>query len=74
MKILFGIGLVVLVLGVLSLFVPLPHSENHGIKVGDASVGVQTTHQERVSPVISTVLIIGGIGMMIGGRVGANHA
>jgi hypothetical protein len=54
-------GLLLLVLGIASLVVPIPHSENQGIKIGDANIGVQTTHSERVSPVISVVLIAGGI-------------
>jgi len=68
MKMLFGIGLVVLILGIASFFVPLPQRENHSIKVGDASIGVQTQHSEKVSPVISAALILGGVGMMIAGR------
>src|SRR5882757_7847532 len=53
MKMLFGVGLVVLVLGIVSFFVPVPQRENHGIKVGDASIGVQTQHSEKISPIIS---------------------
>lgn len=68
MKALFMVGIIVLILGVASLVVPIPHSENHGIKVGDASIGVQTTDSERVSPIISGVLIIGGLGMLLAGR------
>jgi hypothetical protein len=68
MKMLFGVGLVVLVLGIASFFIPFPHRENHGIKVGDASIGVQTQHDEKLSPAISAVLILGGVGMMIAGK------
>jgi hypothetical protein len=68
MKALFAIGLVVLVLGILSFFVPFPHTENHGIKAGDISIGVQTHDSERVSPAISVVLLVIGAGMMIAGR------
>jgi hypothetical protein len=67
MKMLFGVGLVVLILGIVSFFVPLPHSENHGIKVGDSSIGIQTQHSEKVSPAISGVLLVGGVLMMIAG-------
>ena len=35
MKILFVIGLVVLVLGILSFFVPVPRTEHHGIDAGE---------------------------------------
>ena len=68
MKMLFGVGLVVLILGIASFFVPFPQKENHGIKVGDTSIGVQTQHSEKISPIISAVLILGGAGMMIAGR------
>ncbi len=68
MKALFGVGLIVLVLGILSLFVAIPQTENHGIKAGDTSIGVQTTHSKKVAPVVSAVLILGGAGIMIAGR------
>jgi len=68
MKALFGVGLVVLILGLVSFFVPYPQRENHGIKVGDASIGVQTQHSEKVPVAVSAVLLIAGAGMMIAGR------
>jgi hypothetical protein len=67
MKSLLWIGVVVLVLGIASLVVPIPHSERQGIKAGDVDIGVQTHHSERLSPIISAILIAGGIGMMIAG-------
>jgi hypothetical protein len=67
MKVLFWVGLVVLVLGIMSLVVPLPHSESHGIKAGDVTIGVTTHSRQKVSPVVSGVLIAGGVLMMIGG-------
>jgi len=67
MKVLFWVGSVVLVLGIMSLVVPLPHSESHGIKAGDVSIGVTTHSRQKVSPVVSGVLIAGGVLMMIGG-------
>jgi hypothetical protein len=68
MKILFGIGLVVLILGFVSLLVPIPRSERHGIQAGDVSIGVTTQSDEKVSPILSAVLILGGAGMMIAGK------
>jgi hypothetical protein len=68
MRALFGVGLVVLVLGVLSFFVPVPHSEHHGVSAGDVQLGVTTHHEDRVAPVISVVLVLAGAGMMIAGR------
>jgi hypothetical protein len=68
MKALFTVGLIVLILGVVSFFVPVPHSENHGIKAGDVHIGVQTQHSEKVPPVVSIVLLVAGAGLMIAGR------
>jgi len=67
MKIFLIAGLLLVVLGIASLVVPVPHSETQGIKIGDASIGVQTSHSERVSPIISVVLIAGGIALTIAG-------
>ena len=67
MKILLYAGLLLIVLGVASFVVPIPQTETQGIKIGDAKLGVQTTHSERVSPIISVVLIAGGIALSIAG-------
>ena len=67
MKTLLYVGLILVVLGIASLVVPIPHTQTQGIKVGDANFGVQTTHSERVAPVISIVLIAGGIALSIAG-------
>ena len=67
MKALLWIGVVLVVLGVLSLFVPIPHQENHGIKAGDVSIGVQTRTDEKVSPMISAALIVAGAVMAVAG-------
>ncbi len=71
MKALFWIGMVVLVLGVLSLVVPIPHSERSGIKAGGMSMGIETNYEEKVSPIVSAVMILGGTGLMIAGRLKA---
>jgi len=70
MKIVSVAGIVLAVLGIASLFVPIPHTESHGMKVGDMSVGIQTTDRERVSPIVSAVLIAGGILMVAAGARG----
>ena len=67
MKIFLFAGLLLVVLGIASLVVPIPRSETQGIKIGDANIGVQTSHSERVSPIISAVLIAGGIALTIAG-------
>jgi hypothetical protein len=68
MKALFGVGLAVIILGILSFFVAIPHSENHGIKAGDVNIGIQTHDSERVAPAISVVLVVVGAGLMLAGR------
>ena len=71
MKMLLYAGLLMIVLGIASLIVPIPRTETQGIKAGDVNIGVQTTHNERVSPIVSAVLIAGGIALSIaGGRAG----
>ena len=67
MKPLMLVGVVVLVLGVLSFFVPFPHSEHHGVSVGDAHVGITTHDDQKVPPVMSIVLVVVGAGLMIAG-------
>lgn len=68
MKALFGVGLAVIILGILSFFVAIPHSENHGIKAGDVNIGIQTHESARVAPAISVVLVVVGAGLMLAGR------
>ena len=68
MKPLFAIGLVILILGIASLFVPIPKKERAGLEVGGVSLGVETTHKETVSPIVSGVLILAGAAMMIVGK------
>lgn len=70
MKALFWVGLVAIVLGVASLFVTIPHDEQQGIKAGDVSLGMTVRHNEKVSPIVSAVLILGGAGLMIAGKGG----
>jgi hypothetical protein len=60
MKPLFAVGLVILILGIASLFVPIPKKERAGLEVGGVSLGVETTHKETVSPIVSGVLILAG--------------
>ncbi len=68
MKVLFWIGMVVLILGIVSLVVPIPRNEREGIKAGGISIGVETRHEEKVPPLVSAVMILGGAGMMITGK------
>jgi len=67
LKALMLVGTVVLALGVLSFFVPFPHSEHHGVRLGDAHVGITTHDDQRIPPVMSIVLVVVGAGLMIAG-------
>ena len=69
MKIQFWIGLGVLLLGVASLVIPIPRTEKDSVQAVGITLGIETQHQETVSPVISSLMILGGAGMMIAGRV-----
>jgi hypothetical protein len=68
MKALLLVGVFLMVLGILSFFVPVPHSERHGVDLGDAHIGVTTQHDEKVAPAVSIVLVVVGAGLMIAGR------
>ena len=68
MKALMLVGVVVLVLGILSFFVPVPYSEHHGVNIGDAHLGITTHDEDRVPPAVSIVLVVVGAGLMIAGR------
>ena len=67
MRILLVIGLILLALGIASLFVPVPVREKHGFTAGPVSVGVETTEHQKVHPAISAVLIAGGVVLLIAG-------
>ena len=68
MKQLFWIGLVVIVLGLISLVLPVPHSEREGFSAGGMSMGIHNQNSETASPIISAVMILGGAGMVITGK------
>jgi hypothetical protein len=50
------------------MFVAIPQRERHGIKVGDASVGVETRTSRKVTPLVSAALIISGAALVVVGR------
>ena len=70
MKLLFWIGVLSVALGLISLVVPIPHTESEGFSVGGMSLGVKTQRSQTVSPVISAAMILGGVGMMVAGKRG----
>lgn len=60
-----ALGLVLLLLGILSFVVPVPHSESHGVKFGDAKISVRTEHSDRLPPAAGIVLLAGGVVALI---------
>jgi hypothetical protein len=68
MRTLFWLGLVVLMLGGLSLFVPIPRNERKGVSAGGIAIGIETQRSETVLPLVSGVIILAGAGMMIAGK------
>ena len=68
MKVLFWVGLIVLILGIVSFVAPIPTREREGVRIGGVSIGVETKSEERVSPILSAVMVLSGAGMMIAGK------
>jgi hypothetical protein len=68
MRTLLIVGSIVLLLGIASLFVPIPRRERHGIEAGPISLGVETTTRNVVHPGISAVLIGAGVVLLFAGR------
>ncbi len=69
MKILFWAGVLILALGVASLFVSIPQKETHKVSAGGITVGVQTEDSEKVPVAVSAVLIVAGAAVMIAGAM-----
>ena len=67
MKSLQGVGLSLIVLGLLCFVVPIPHHEDHGIKIGDAKISVQTESDQKLPPAVGVVLVAGGVIALIVG-------
>jgi hypothetical protein len=71
MKTVSLIGVLLLVLGVLAFVVPIPRHENHGVKIGDTKIGVQTESTEKLPPAVGIVLLSGGVlALVLGSRKG----
>jgi uncharacterized membrane protein HdeD (DUF308 family) len=61
MKNLAIVGVLLLVLGLLAFVVPIPHREDHGVKIGDTKIGVQTESSEKLPPAVGAILLAGGV-------------
>jgi len=63
------VGILLVVLGLLSFVVPVPHRESHSLNIGDAKIGVQTEHSEKLPPAVGIVLVAGGVlALVLGSR------
>jgi hypothetical protein len=67
MKPLLWIGLIIFVLGIASFFVPFPQRESQTMHAGGMSVGVETTHSQRLPAAASVVMMVGGLSMAAAG-------
>ena len=65
MKETFWIGLAVLALGLASLWVSFPSTERQGVSVSGLSLAVETSHNAKLAPLLSAVVILAGAGMLI---------
>jgi hypothetical protein len=61
MKAVLIIGALLIIFGVASFFLGIPRTDTNGIKIGGASIGVQTRHTDRIPPAGSIALIVGGV-------------
>jgi hypothetical protein len=69
MRALLVIGILLIVLGILSLFVGIPRRHSSGLEIGGAKIGVQTQTSERIPLPASIAIIIGGVVLAaVGGR------
>jgi len=67
MKGLVILGVLLVVLGLLAFVVPLPHHEDHGVKIGDAKITIQTDTSEKLPPAVGIALVAGGVVALVVG-------
>lgn len=61
MKALPVLGVLLLILGALSFVIPVPHRDDHTLRVGDARFSLQTESREKLPPAVGVILIGGGV-------------
>ena len=61
MKALSIAGVLLVILGILSFIVPVPHREKHGVSIGDDKSSIQTENSDRLPPAVGVVLVAGGV-------------
>lgn len=69
MKTLDWIGTVALILGIVSLVVPIPGNQWAGFKTGGVSVGIKARRDSDEPPLVSSVMILGGVSTMVAGKM-----
>jgi hypothetical protein len=67
MRALLAVGVIITLLGIVSFFVPISHTEHHGLDAGDIHVGVNTHHSDLLPPYVGVILIAVGGGLMVAG-------
>ena len=69
MRALLIVGILLIVLGIVSLFVGIPHRESSRLKFGGAQISMQTQTSERIPLPASIAIILGGVVLAaVGGR------
>jgi hypothetical protein len=63
MRALLVVGILLIVLGVVSLFVGIPRRHSSGVRIGGAEIGVQTKSSERLPLPASIAIILGGVAL-----------
>jgi hypothetical protein len=63
------VGAILVLLGALSFVVPIPHRDDHSVKIGDSRIGVQTQSSQKV-PVAASVVLLGAgvLAIVLGAR------
>ncbi len=54
-------GIILIILGIASLFISIPHRQTSGVKIGGAQIGVQTQTSEPFPLPASIAIIVGGV-------------
>ena len=67
MKSVVTLGFILVLLGVVSFIIPIRQRENHGVKVGNAKIGILTESSEKLPPVVGISLLAGGILVLVAG-------
>lgn len=67
MRFLLWVGVILVVLGIASFFVPIPQREKQTLSAGGVSVGVETTHSQPLPVAASVALVVGGAIMAAAG-------